>query len=373
VVSPKTKSSEYSLHPTPNPDHHTKRPYEVTHSTEYRYDEYVTDSFGRAMLAPRETAQQRIVEHSVEITPEPHILSEHVDHFGNFSHFYEVRTPHTTLTVTKRSLLEIEWPAPDLDRLNSWTVAEAAQIIAAGGLRDEDEGGEPTPFEAPPSHLRTAPSGRPTIDLVEATQYVLPSQLVDLTDEVEEYALTILPPDRPFGQALVALYSQIYRDFTYAKGTTSVKTTLPELLAQREGVCQDFAHLAVGCLRTVGIPARYVSGYIETMPPPGQVKLAGSDATHAWISAMTPDGDWIDLDPTNDHFADSRYVVTGWGRDFRDVSPLKGVIFSEGKGSKLKVAVDVIRQDRPDPREHPAPPRDEPGSTTPATPPDEKP
>ena len=351
-MSPKQKSATYDLRPTPNPDHHTRRPYEVTHATEYRYEEYVTDSFGRAMLAPRETAHQRILEHTVEITPEPHILSEHVDHFGNHSHFYEVRTPHTRLTVTKRSLLEIEWPAPDLDRLNGWTVAEAAQIIASGGDQDTDG---------------------PTIDLVEAAQYVLPSRLVDLTDEVEEYARTILPPDRPFGEALVALYAQIYRDFTYAKGTTSVKTTLPELLAQREGVCQDFAHLAVGCLRSVGIPGRYVSGYIETMPPPGQVKLAGSDATHAWVSAMSPDGDRIDLDPTNDHFADSRYVVTGWGRDFRDVSPLKGVIFSEGKGSELKVAVDVIRQDRPDPRQQPAPMRDQPGSTTPATPPDERP
>lgn len=351
-MSPKQKSATYDLRPRPNPDHHTRRPYEVTHTTEYRYEEYVTDSFGRAMLAPRETAHQRILEHTVEITPEPHILSEHVDHFGNHSHFYEVRTPHTRLTVTKRSLLEIEWPAPDLDRLNGWTVAEAAQIIASGGDQDTDG---------------------PTIDLVEAAQYVLPSRLVDLTDEVEEYARTILPPDRPFGEALVALYAQIYRDFTYAKGTTSVKTTLPELLAQREGVCQDFAHLAVGCLRSVGIPGRYVSGYIETMPPPGQVKLAGSDATHAWVSAMAPDGGWVDLDPTNDHFADSRYVVTGWGRDFRDVSPLKGVIFSEGKGSELKVAVDVIRQDRPDPRQHPAPMRDQPGSTTPATPPDERP
>ena len=103
----------------------------------------------------------------------------------------------------------------------------------------------------------------------------------------------------------------------------------------------------IGALRTLGIPARYVSGYIETQPPPGQVKLAGSDASHAWVSAMVPDGSWVDLDPTNNHFADSRYVVTGWGRDFRDVSPLKGVIFTEGKGSSLDVGVDVIRLDEP--------------------------
>ena len=106
---------------------------------------------------------------------------------------------------------------------------------------------------------------------------------------------------------------------------------------------QDFAHLAVGCLRSVGLPARYVSGYVETSPPPGQPKLEGSDASHAWTSVLVPGGEWIDLDPTNDHFADSRYIVTAWGRDFRDVSPLKGVVFTEAKKSTLEVKVDVFR------------------------------
>lgn len=310
------------LVPVIKPEHHTLRQYEVRHRTTYTYEEYVTDSFGRALLRPRQTDQQRVVEHAVEISPEPHILTEHVDHFGNHSSFYEVRTPHTVLDVHKRSLMEIEWPPPDMDRLNAWTVAEVAELVAAG-----DE-----------------------LDRAEAAQYLLPSQLVEIAPEVIAYSAGILPPDRPFGEGLVALYSDIYRDFTYAKGTTSVKTTLPELLAQREGVCQDFAHLAAGCLRAVGIPGRYVSGYIETRPPAGEVKLAGSDASHAWVAAMTPEGDWVDLDPTNNHFADSRYIVTGWGRDFRDVSPLKGVIFGEGGGSSLKVGVDVIPLDGSDPR-----------------------
>ena len=122
-----------------------------------------------------------------------------------------------------------------------------------------------------------------------------------------------------------------------------MRTTLPELLALRQGVCQDFTHLALGCLRAVGLPARYVSGYLETAPPPGRPKLEGSDASHAWASVMVPGGGWVDLDPTNDHLADSRYVVTAWGRDFRDVSPLKGVIFTESSGSSLEVGVDVVR------------------------------
>ncbi len=309
--------------PTLDPEHHTRREYEVRHRTTYTYEEYVTDSFGRAMLQPRPTPQQKVLDHEVEIVPEPHIHTEHVDHFGNFSSFYEVRTPHTVLEVRKRSIVQIDWPVPDMERLNGWTVAEAAALIAEG------EG----------------------IDRAEASQYLLPSSLVDIAPEVVAYAAGILPPDRPLGEALVALYADIYRDFTYAKGTTSVKTTLPELLEGREGVCQDFAHLAVGCLRAAGIPGRYVSGYIETRPPAGEVKLEGSDASHAWVAAMTPDGDWVDLDPTNNHFADSRYIVTGWGRDFRDVSPLKGIIFSEGGSSSLDVGVDVIRLGMGDPRE----------------------
>ena len=312
--------------PTIRPEHHTLRRYEVRHRTTYTYEEYVTDSFGRALLRPRETEQQRVVEHLAEVTPDPHILTEHVDHFGNHSTFYEVRSPHTVLDVHKRSVLEVEWPAPDMERLDGWTVAGAAEAIALG------EG----------------------IDRAEAAQYLLPSALVDVAPEVVAYSAGILPPDRPLGSALVALYADIHRDFSYAKGTTSVKTTLPELLEGREGVCQDFAHLAVGCLRAVGIPARYVSGYIETRPPPGEVKLEGADASHAWAAAMTPDGDWVDIDPTNNHFADSRYLVTGWGRDFRDVSPLKGVIFSEGSGSTLEVGVDVIRLGEGDPRERAA-------------------
>ncbi|WP_068249447.1 transglutaminase family protein [Janibacter corallicola] len=306
--------------PLRQPEHHTRRRYEVRHRTTYTYEEYVTDSFGRALLRPRETEQQRVVSHEVEITPEPHVLTHHVDHFGNHSSFYEVRTPHTVLEVSKVSLLEIEWPPPDLARLDAWTVGGAAELIDAG------------------EH----------VDRVEASQYRLPSPLVDVTaPEVEAYAARILPPERPLGEALAALYGEIHADFEYAKGTTNVRTTLPELLEQRTGVCQDFAHLALGCLRAVGLPGRYVSGYIETTPPPGRPKLAGSDASHAWVSAMTPEGDWVDLDPTNDHFADSRYVVTGWGRDFRDVSPLKGVIFSDGGGSSLDVGVDVIRRDPP--------------------------
>jgi len=149
-----------------------------------------------------------------------------------------------------------------------------------------------------------------------------------------------------FGSALAALLHGINEDFAFNSKATTVRTTLPELLGIRAVVCQDFAHLALGALRSVGLLARYVSGYIETTPAPGATKLVGSDASHAWVSVRVPDGSWVDLDPTNDHFCDSRYLVSAWGRDFADVSLLKGVIYTQDDvttSSTLRVGVDVTR------------------------------
>ncbi|NLJ55201.1 MAG: transglutaminase family protein, partial [Intrasporangiaceae bacterium] len=145
---------------------------------------------------------------------------------------------------------------------------------------------------------------------------------------------------------LAALLHGINEDFAFNSKATTVRTTLPELLGIRAVVCQDFAHLALGALRSVGLLARYVSGYIETTPAPGATKLVGSDASHAWVSVRVPDGSWVDLDPTNDHFCDSRYLVSAWGRDFADVSLLKGVIYTQDDvttSSTLRVGVDVTR------------------------------
>jgi transglutaminase-like putative cysteine protease len=173
--------------------------------------------------------------------------------------------------------------------------------------------------------------------------YALPSAAVGAHPQVARYARTIMSGSMPLGQALYAVTTAIRGDFAFRSGVTSVRTTLPELLELRAGVCQDFAHLTLGCLRSFGLSARYVSGYIETTAPPGKPKLQGSDATHAWVSVLAPDGGWVDLDPTNSHLADSRYIVTAWGRDYRDVSPLKGVVYTEAASSELAVKVDVTR------------------------------
>lgn len=299
-------------------EHLTPRRYRVVHTTRYQYNGDVTGCYERGLLGARDTPSQRVVHSAYRVDPPAATAFEHVDYFGNLSHYLEIQSRHSQLAVTKDLLVDVAWPRISMDHLNQWTVQQAADALR-GDLRLG----------------------------VERSLYAMPSAKVATTEEVVDYARSRLSADQRLGDALEALTLGIFEEFTYRPGVTTTRTTLTELLALRQGVCQDFAHLAIGCLRLFGLPARYVSGYIETMPPPGQPKLAGSDATHAWASVLAPDGRWIDIDPTNAHFADSRYVVSGWGRDFADVSPLKGVIFTEANTSSLSVGVDVIRVPEP--------------------------
>ncbi len=287
------------------------RRYRVRHVTRYTYDEVLEACYNRGLLQPREAPGQQVISSEVSATPASEFVATHQDYFGNESVYLECRTPTMELVVSATSVVQVDRQPPDIAGLDAWTVASAAERVAA------------------------------LADPVELTEFTLPSPLVAIGPAVREYAAAVLQPGRPFGEAVSALVHQIFGDFTYRQGTTSVRTTLAELLEKRQGVCQDFAHLAVGCLRAVGLPARYVSGYLETAPPPGRAKLQGADATHAWASVLTPSGEWLDLDPTNDHFTDSRYIVTAWGRDFSDVSPLRGVVFTEAGTSTLTVEVDV--------------------------------
>lgn len=295
------------------PEDFLPRRYEVRHRTTYTYEGSVDMCYERGFLAPRDTPSQLVLTNAVDIDPEPSLVSEHLDHFGNRSFYVEVRTPHSRLQVTKTSVLDVAWPQPDMAKLDQWTVGSAAAQIAARA------------------------------DAVERADYAMPSPLVRLAPVVSEFGASLIHEQMPLGEAVRALTHGIFSGFAYEPGATTINTTLPDLLDLRAGVCQDFTHLAVGVLRSFGLPARYVSGYLETSPPPGKAKLEGSDASHAWASVMLPDRSWLDFDPTNDHFCDSRYVVTAWGRDFRDVSPLKGVIFADAAKSSMTVAVDVNR------------------------------
>ena len=289
--------------------------YLVEHLTRYRYDAPVEAVYNRGFVRPRDTESQLVLDSELVVSPQPDQVTEHLDYFGNHSTYLETRAPHTEFQVTCRSTVEVDWPVPDLNGFNRHTVAEAARELAAD------------------------------TDPLLLADFTMPSPLVAIGGAVRGYASEVLDAGRPLGDELVALYTRIHDDFEYRTGATSVKTTLDELLTLRSGVCQDFAHLAVGCLRAVGLPARYVSGYLETAPPPGAEKLQGADATHAWVSVLTPALGWVDLDPTNAQFADSRYIVTAWGRDFTDVSPLRGVVFTEATGSDLTVEVDVTPLD----------------------------
>lgn len=289
--------------------------YVVTHRTEYGYDDVVTASYGLAVLLPRQVPGRQRVDAQVTIEPAPVDRREHTDVYGNRALYFSVLTDHQRLVVTATSRVDVE-PAPLVLDGPAWEDVRAA--------------------------LRT--STEP--EVVEAVEFALPSPLVALTESVAAYAARSFPPGRPIVAGAVDLMHRIHAEFDYEPGTTSVSTGLDEVLQLRSGVCQDFAHLFVGCLRSLGLAARYVSGYLETQPPPGQAKLQGADASHAWAGVLVPGHGWIDLDPTNDLVVDDRFIVTGWGRDYYDVTPLKGVIFTESTKSTLDVAVDVVRQPR---------------------------
>jgi transglutaminase-like putative cysteine protease len=293
------------------------RRYRVRHRTEYVYDEPVTASYGRAYLIPRDVPGQWIRATRIEVSPTPDLLTQAEDYFGNASAYLEVHSPHTQLVVTATSEVAVDRPAPDLAAIDGWTWEQARDgVLVQGGAG---------------------------VDLVQAHGFLLPSPQVEPSARVAAYAATVFRSGRPVGEAVRDLVRAIHADFSYRPGVTSVSTSLAEVLQRRAGVCQDFAHLAVACLRGSGLPARYVSGYLETRPPSGRPRLQGADASHAWASVLLPELGWVDLDPTNDRLVDDDYVVTAWGRDYTDVPPLRGVIFTQSKKRTMEVAVDVVR------------------------------
>ena len=182
---------------------------------------------------------------------------------------------------------------------------------------------------------------------IDARQYVLESPMVRPTPEIAEYAVSSFPPGRPLGEAVAELTARIHRDFAYEPGATTIGTPLAEVFDQRRGVCQDFAHLAIACVRSLGLAARYVSGYIQTEPPPGRPRLVGTDASHAWFAIYAPDAGWLDFDPTNPTVGFDRDVTTAWGRDYADVTPVKGIVFGGGAEHTATIAVDVEPIDAP--------------------------
>ncbi|MCB1786423.1 MAG: transglutaminase family protein [Chromatiaceae bacterium] len=288
--------------------------YRVTHTTEYAYAEPVSLAHNETHLQPRDIGRQRVLAYRLEIDPKPAVVAERIDFFGNHVTYFALERPHALLRVTATTDLEIDT-----------------------GVR-MGHGASTLSWQRVVARLRGASEGA----LLDARQYVLESPMVRVLPELRKYAAKSFSPGRNLVEAVSELMQRIHEDFKYEPGATSVATPLDEMFAQRSGVCQDFAHLAIACLRAKNLPARYVSGYIETIPPPGQEKLTGSDASHAWFSVFDPEVGWLDFDPTNNQIPMDQHIVTAWGRDYADVTPLKGVIFGGGEHS-ARVAVDVTR------------------------------
>lgn len=291
------------------------RRYQVTHRTTYRYSDEVTSSYGRAYLTPREFTGQRLLEHDIYIDPVPSDRSVGNDVYGNTTTYFHVTSEHRTLEVTGESLVDVDGVPP----------------ASIDGVDIAWESARPSNGTGPLA--------------VEFTLDLLPPEI---TPEVVAYAERSFAPGRPLLDAVTELNTRIHQDFRYRSGSTTVSTSVADVFVAREGVCQDFARIGAACLRSQGLAARYVSGYLATDPPPGKERMVGVDATHAWAAVWLPGTDetdrtgrWIAFDPTNDQFADERYVTVAWGRDYQDVPPLRGIIYTDAKQSTITVSVDV--------------------------------
>lgn len=286
------------------------RAYEITHRTMYRYSDDVTNSYGRGFLTPRDLERQRCLSHELVIDPTAEDSSTSRDGYGNISSYFHVSERHRALTITSHSIVEVD-PPP---------------VALYGG------GASLAPWEI------SRPVGT---DSALAVEFTLDLQRPEVTPGVHEYAAPSFQPGRPLIEVLADLNARINSDFTYRSGSTTVSTKVSEVLAAGEGVCQDFARLGIACLRANGLAASYVSGYLATDPPPGRERMVGVDATHAWASVWTPQNQWLGFDPTNDQMVDERYVVVGFGRDYADVPPLRGIIYTDSESSVIDVSVDV--------------------------------
>ena len=288
--------------------------YLVRHRTVYDYAEKVATSHHLARLRPLEVAGQRCISHELKIDPVPGVVVERVDAFGNAFVFFAQQAAYMKLAVEAVS-----------------------EVETSPGVATDLEGSPPweTVVEMLVEDLRAVH--------LEAQPFRFPTAQVPVSDALADYAKLSFTPGCPVLAAARDLTARIFRDFKFDPAATTVSTPVEQVLKQKRGVCQDFAHLAIGCLRSLGLAVRYVSGYLETAPPPGKPRLVGADASHAWISVYCPGMGWVDFDPTNNCIPGHRHLRLAQGRDYSDVSPLRGVTFGGG-GEQPKVMVDVIPQ-----------------------------
>ena len=290
--------------------------YAVRHRTFYHYGERMSSGQSLGHLTPRSTPHQTVNSSGLDVRPQPEEHSQWLDAFDNPVDSFTITSPHETLEVVATSQVDVV--VPDVPQVDE-------------------------PWETVMSRL---PSGFGTLD-VDAQQFVLPSPFIPYLFELHSLAKEAFTTGRPFLEAYRALNESIYNTYSFDPSFSDVSTPLGDVLLHRRGVCQDFAHLMTGALRSIGLAARYVSGYIETQPPPGETKLVGSDASHAWCSVYVPNVGWIDADPTNNQIPPHRHITVAWGRDYGDVSPLRGVVLGPSATQSMTVEVDVSRLDVP--------------------------
>jgi transglutaminase-like putative cysteine protease len=286
--------------------------FRITHRTRYGYRDVVSLSHNVARLRPRDDGRQTAEHHELIVSPQPSTKSSGVDYFGNHVTWFSLQEPHAELTITANSEVEVSLTLrPDVSQGPSWEEVRQAILDSL------------------------------TPQLRFTRQFTLDSPYVRRAPEFADYALPSFPAAQPFLQCVLDLTERIHRDFEFLPGSTRVGTPVLEVLRTRRGVCQDFAHLQISCLRSLGLAARYVSGYIATKPSPGRARLAGADVSHAWVSVFTADFGWMDFDPTNGLMPSDGHITVAWARDYDDVGPVRGILIG-GRQQEMDVSVDVV-------------------------------
>ena len=307
--------------------------YRITHTTYYNYSQAVELCQNEARLQPRDFWRQQCQSSHFEISPEPFDFHERLDYFGNHVAYFAIQKAHTQLVVTAISEVTIFPEQHTFDLFNQITWEQARNLLQE----------TPTTMQVQSQSQQSQfQLQSQTLDMLDARQYLIDSPMVTCSIDIQNYAQASFLANRPLVDVVRDLMQRIYSDFTYDPTFTTIATPLSEVLTHRRGVCQDFAHLAIACLRSFGIAARYVSGYVETRPQAGKPRIVGADASHAWFAVYIPGIGWLDFDPTNNTVPLDQHITLAWGRDYADVTPLKGIAFGGGQHT-LSVSVDVLR------------------------------
>jgi transglutaminase-like putative cysteine protease len=285
--------------------------YRVTHSTRYGYDEAIPLSHNVVRMKPREHETQSCLQYQLLVLPAPTVRNEGFDYFGNHVTWFSLQEPHTVLRIAAHSEVQVRAAGPyDLERGITWE--DALQVLNIS----------------------------PDREALAAREYVFESPHVPWSAELANFARPSFPAGRPYLACLMDLTQRIHTGFNFLAGSTAIDTSVEEVFHSHQGVCQDFAHLQICCLRSLGFSARYVSGYLVTSPPPGKERLTGADVSHAWVSAYVPGAGWVDFDPTNGMMPSDAHITLAWGRDYDDVGPSRGILLG-GRRHWMDVSVDV--------------------------------